>query len=490
MSAGRRDGSQPRWAVAVAWLLGLVALACLIEPLARLGLHLPLDKNEGWNAYRAMAVALGQPLYPDADGLAPTNYPPLSFLLIGGLARWLGDPVVIGRAIAMTAMVVVALMVGRIVASKGGSALAGAPAALWLLAYETARAKPVYVGLDDPQWLGHALMVGGLALLLLRPRITIATLLAAEALMLAGGLVKHNLLPLPLAVTLWLLWRDRRLASVWLAAGVMLGGGAVLAAHLAFGPDFLRSVLGAEAGRVYRLRAVLVDGGRLVAPLLPAIALTAWAVVRGPRDPLHVLVALYAVLALAFGAYSLGGVGVDVNAFFDAEIALALGAGLGLADLLRDRRRAALGIALAGLSAVVLVGLPARLASLRAFEAGLADERLIADADIAFLRDRPGAAVCEEITLCFWAGKPPGVDLFTLDTRLRARTVAPEAVEAMLRERRFAVVQLDLWRLPGDGPNTIRSHLVPERQMPTWLAHLKPARWSAGRQPRVFLVPR
>jgi len=77
-----------------ALLLGgalLVALL-LLEPLLMIPLHVPLNYNEGWNAYfaaRAVGVAAG-PLYP-ADGLAFNNYPPLSFYAVGALGDATGS---------------------------------------------------------------------------------------------------------------------------------------------------------------------------------------------------------------------------------------------------------------------------------------------------------------------------------------------------------------------------------------------------------------
>jgi len=44
---------------------------------------LPLDPNEGWNAYFADAAIHGGVLYPAADALITNNYPPLSFYLVG-----------------------------------------------------------------------------------------------------------------------------------------------------------------------------------------------------------------------------------------------------------------------------------------------------------------------------------------------------------------------------------------------------------------------
>src|SRR3954452_21315861 len=83
-------------AFAVGILAGLAALV-IVWPIWRAGLPLEIWGNEGWNAYNADAAAAGH-LYPPPDALIGNNYPPLSFLLIGGLARQFGDALYIGRA--------------------------------------------------------------------------------------------------------------------------------------------------------------------------------------------------------------------------------------------------------------------------------------------------------------------------------------------------------------------------------------------------------
>ena len=62
--------------------------ALLLRDGIAIGLHVPLDPNEGWNAYHALAAMSGQALYP--HDLMVNNYPPLSFYVVGaaGQNRW------------------------------------------------------------------------------------------------------------------------------------------------------------------------------------------------------------------------------------------------------------------------------------------------------------------------------------------------------------------------------------------------------------------
>ena len=84
-------------------VLGM-ALFCALglwRAIATMGLRLPIDPNEGWNAYHAAAAMAGAPLYPGAQSTMINNYPPLSFYLAGALGRVLGDNIFAGRIVSL-----------------------------------------------------------------------------------------------------------------------------------------------------------------------------------------------------------------------------------------------------------------------------------------------------------------------------------------------------------------------------------------------------
>src|SRR6185312_10323393 len=86
-----------------------------------------------------------------------------------------------------------------------------------------------YVAMDDPQLLGHAVMMVGL-LLLLRDKPVAAALTMAFALF-----VKHNLIALPIASALWLALADRRAAMKFAATGMAAGLAGLLLFYLVYG---------------------------------------------------------------------------------------------------------------------------------------------------------------------------------------------------------------------------------------------------------------
>jgi hypothetical protein len=69
----------------------VAAALLLVRPLVTLPLVIPLDYNEGWNAFHAARAMAGAPLYPPPTAVITHNYPPLSFYLVGTLGTWLGD---------------------------------------------------------------------------------------------------------------------------------------------------------------------------------------------------------------------------------------------------------------------------------------------------------------------------------------------------------------------------------------------------------------
>jgi hypothetical protein len=63
--------------------------------------------------------------------------------------------------------------------------------------------------------------------------------------------------------------------------------------------------------------------------------------------------------------------------------------------------------------------------------------------EIAFLEAHPGPALCENLSLCYWAGKPDPVDFFNMSERIRLDPRAAEPLAQQLESRRFAVIQID-----------------------------------------------
>jgi len=409
--------------------LGLMHIVCVI------GFHVAFDPNEGWNAYFTQAAMTTGSPYPAAPSLMIDNYPPLSFYLVGAVAALTGDAVIAGRIVALAALFALALGIETAARRMGCSRLEAAFAALFFTAGVMATSD--YAGMDDPQMLGHAIAIGGL-LAMLRERPTSRDMVLAALLFVAAFFVKHNLVVLPLAVAAWLALLDRRLAVTFAVSGAVF----LLIGLGIFKQVFGFSLLGViDSARTYsfaNIEAALELWLRWSAvPLIGAAAMFA----IGRHDRHIVLCALYVILATLAGVYFSGGAGVDANALFDADIALALSAGLLLNRLTFGRSIAAAFYAIP--LALGVWSLDADWRSTDYWVRPMAEDRATAAAEIALLRRADGPAICEMLSLCYWAGKAAAVDVFNIEQAYLTGARSDAALVRAIGQRHYAIVQLE-----------------------------------------------
>ncbi|WP_419730476.1 hypothetical protein [Lichenicola sp.] len=426
---------------------GLVLLVfLLLGPVLTIPLHVPLNTNEGWNAgFDTRAVLPGAgPLYPAPGDFVFNNYPPLGFLIVGAAGRFVfGDMILAGRILALASMLAVAGLTGLIVRQLGGAVRPALAASLLLLLLACSFYR-AYVAMDDPQWLAHAFMLAGLAVLLRggtvqrRPP-ALWQIAAAAGLMVAGGFIKHNLVALPVAVTLWLLWLDRGVAAAWLVAAalsVALGLGLTDAAYgdMAF-LDVLRH------HRTVKVSRLIYAAGAL-APLLPMAAIVGVLLRRRSAGNGVVLVAVFGTVALVTGIPQRLGDGVNYNAQFETLIALCVGFGLALGGSWAARpswRGRSAGPAWLCLAAALpIIGTaPWRLPAAWHDVTDRYARQAAWQPMIARIASLPGPAGCEMPSLCIWAGKPLSVDVFNLtQSAMQGGPIA--GFDAMVARRGFA----------------------------------------------------
>ncbi|MEJ0028055.1 MAG: glycosyltransferase family 39 protein [Rhizomicrobium sp.] len=409
--------------------LGLMHIACAI------GFHVPFDPNEGWNAYFAQAaMATGSP-YPAPQSLLIDNYPPLSFYIVGAVAALTGDAVIAGRIVALAALFAVALGIETAARRMGCSRMEAAFAALFFAAGVMLTSD--YAGMDDPQMLGHAVAIGGLVVALREPRTPRAMVVAALLFALAF-FVKHNLVVLPLAVAAWLALLDRRSAATFAGSGIvffLIGLGLF---KQAYGFSLFHAI---DSARTYSFANIETAGAQWLRwsaiPLLGATALY----IFGRRDRHVVFCAIYVVLATVAGLYFSGGAGVDANALFDADIALALSAGV-----LMNRLPAGQSVAAALYAVPLALGIASLGADWRSDDYWLrpmAQDRAAARAQIALLHDAKGPVLCEMLSLCYWAGKPAEVDVFNIEQAYLTGARSDAGLAQAIAARHYALIQLE-----------------------------------------------
>jgi hypothetical protein len=431
-------------------LICLAALVALVEPLSLLFRLIPRTYNEGWNAFWADAATHSGALYMPVDSLIANNYPPLSFYLVGLVGRVVGDNVIAGRLVSLASfgvIVAAAYLFLRAVGSSQRIAFTGAA----LIFATLVHFAEAYVAMNDPQLLAHAFMLSALVVLWRLDFSPLAVIVGAT-LMLLGGFTKHLLIPLPMAVTLWIaIYRRERLAS-WLtcfAVGLPLGFWLISSTW----PSFVAELL---SPRSYSLRRAASAGLHALLRLLPllAVGLIPYFVrKRVPLSPRLTFALIYMMLALVVGVMAAGGEGVTRNAFFDLLFASALLAALALEWMFEHSRTqrffglsaapavtVAFGIVLT-VSAIVSV--PHIVQGVRDLDAREQDTR---EAVELIQRLGKGRPACETLALCYWAREPFTIDFFTYGQKLRTGALPVEPCEAAFQSGEYPVLQLDVER--------------------------------------------
>jgi hypothetical protein len=413
--------------------------------------HISVNWNEGWNAFQTARAFGAGPLYPGPDALTGNNYPPLSFYLVGEVARLVGDAIVAGRIVSLLAMLATAgLVFATIRRLAPTDRWAPALGVILFLGFSAVRFRH-YVAMDDPQWLAHAFMTSALLLVVwdqqsLSPR----RIAAAAVLVLLGGLSKHNLVALPLALTVWLAMHDRRALGAWLGAALVLNLAAALACWQAFGPNIFTGIF--KADRIYSWTR-MTQQSLLVIPLFLPMLVIAASLLRERRHDHRVdLILLFIAFAVPIGVLQRGGDGISYNAHFETLVALSIGAPLALSQRQPEGRGRISRHALLWLAAPLLVLLP--MALRQDFDelsgrGSVAHEWGLLESAIAAT---PGPVACETQALCYWAGKDFELDFFLYDQRLR-RGHDDAALRGALAKRRFAAVEMDVH--PGEPPSPI-----------------------------------
>ena len=433
--------SGPWWPVCVRvlrWLLIALAAWFFLWPVYRAFLNVEIDTNEGWNAYFADAAMGSMPLYPSADRLITNNYPPVSFYIVGGLGKILGDPILAGRLLSLAAVLVIGGAgrggdpdIGRRSRERGGRRGGICRHDLPFLRAlrrdgQTRSCSP------RPSWplvLWDSCAPWG------KQRSCLAPIL----LMLFAGFLKHNIIAMPLTAFLWLgFHRPLEAVKCAVAAGVAIALGFTLCFAL-YGRDFFMNML---FSRQYSWVRSFGSAGDLKAL---SIAMSASALLgifcwrdRGVRFSLL-------FVAAALGAFFLQrtGAGVDDNALFDLIIAVSVSAGLAFFHAARAPQWP--GMNAGALQAALLAALCARLLFAkhhdgdRSFrllfdpsfktEIGIREEAMATT--IAKVRTTPGAIMSSNFA-CYRSGKPFAIDRFNATQRIATGALPPDAIKSKI----------------------------------------------------------
>ena len=400
-------------------LLSFAAAWFLAWPIWRMQFLIEIWPTEAWNAYFQDAAAGGLPLYPAADGLVGNNYPPLSFYAIGLLGKGLGiDNLFVGRTVSLVALLATAIEIFLAVRVLVGGRAGAAIGALWYVAI-MARNQTTYVGANDPQLAGEAIMGAGLVWFLVRRRAGRSPV-PALLLMVVAGFWKHNIIMIPVSAITWLFVsrsRDAVRATFISAAACAIGIGVCV---VVFGTDFRADLL---ANRQYALSNLIGNIGHLQWPALALLIWAGWAVDNWTSNAAKIT-ALLIGIGLAACILQWFGHGVAGNAEFD--LFLALGIGIGVAFTCMETTWLAKRIGARRSRDAMIAALLIRLIVTDRQETALlilsndfrssiyANQRNVLN-EAAQVAAMPGDVACANKVVCRLAGKPFVADEFKLE---------------------------------------------------------------------------
>lgn len=423
-------------------MLAVLALYFLAWPIWRAQLLLEIWPTEGWNAYLQDAAAEGRPLYPTFDALTANNYPPLSFYVVGALGKVFGDNLFVGRAVSIVALLCVAVEIFYAVRILVGSPVGGLVGATWYVAI-MARNSTAYIGVNDPQLAGEAIMGAALVWFLARDRAGKSSYLPL-LLMVVGGFWKHNLLAIPMTAVTWLAINTGRqavLPILFSGLACLTGLGICIAS---FGSDFIWNML---ANRHYAWANLLTNVGHLQWSALALVIWAGWALYnpasRAARfTTLHIGFGLFACIMQWFGH------GVSGNAEFDLILALGIGIGVTFARIEKSWLGQRIGAAktrhlmTAALALRLLMADRQETALLILsphFRSTVQDAERASLQEIAVVAAMIGDVACSNKVICRAAGKPFVVDEFKMEELVATGRATEKDVSASIKSRGITV---------------------------------------------------
>lgn len=421
-------------------LLGL-SLILLAYPILRIGFDFEIDNNEGWDAFLQVRAMAGLSLYRFDTPYFVNDYPPLSFYVVGAVARLVGDPVVAGRMVSVLGLVSLAFACAHIVRTLGGSRLDATLAWATCVALFASFGTD-YVGINDPHMWGQSLFLWCLALYLRVPP-SVGFGIGLAILVSFAVLTKHNMLAVPILVSIDLLRRWPLKAKLaYFGAGFALAGLAAGLMWLLAGHAFFHSLF---AGRTYDVARGFLMTTNMLAKLQAPVAAVGLALILARRERPHGLIAAYLGLALFEGAFFTGGANDDINHFFEVFAAVAIGAGLAV-HRFGPALPAPIGRAVLALvvNAGVLFHAPLSIGRMVVDVAGeMAEREKLFRADVEFARAEKGLVLCQSFLLCFRAGKPMYFDPHNVRQMMFRGDLPKDLETGMVERREIALMQVE-----------------------------------------------
>ena len=431
------------WSVTIALMI-ICVIATLWFPLLNIAALPSNNYNEGWNAYRQWMTVEGQPLYGSPPTLWTINYPFLSFHIIGLFGAAKGNMVLTGRVICFVSFVTTAALVGGIVRLVTGSRVGALYAALALVAwfasfYEGGRAS------NDPELLSVAFTTFGLFAYVKGSRRLVWVALSATA-FAVSLFTKHDLIAFPISIGVhFLITRNWRNLAGFLGVGMVVAGLLLALSLYLDGPYFFAELLQPRAYSLANLRyETLHYLLHFSVPLLIGIVL----LLRDRSTPYRSFLFTLLIFTHLAALYFSGGDGVGSNIFFPAVMADLLTCLIAICQLERTAAKEPgakwsfrIALVLSTLACVVMV--PSRVQYDFVAQLRMPAATKAAQEAIARLESTKGPAICEDLLLCYEAGKPMDYDPYYVEDQILIDRLRESTILAMLTTHYYSAVQID-----------------------------------------------
>jgi len=440
----------------------VIALLLPISSLFSLGFTFEVNYNEGWNVYNADRLIHGELIYDD-NYWRVNNYPAGSFLIVAAVNLLVHNLLLSGRLVSLVSFGAIGILAAVAIRRLGGAradAVFGAGCTIgfcYLMA-------PAWIGADDPQTLGDAVMLAALVSYIARPPDAL-NLGRTAFLVVLGVFTKHNLIAIPAAITLDLAFRSPRRLLLWLAtcAGLMVGF--VGLTHLAAGGDFIGHLLSPRTFDWYGARYHLLKYLRLFKIPLAAIVLSTWLFL-----PRYRLILAWGMISILSASVLSGFEGTSYNMFQDPAVFLGVAAGIAISELHKLEFSSGWVRTLASalpllVAQPILARAPDAVAQAyngRALWDAARNRQTVFLADAEYIADRPGPAICESLLLCYTAGKSFLLDPFNSRQYILSGRLDQGELIRRIAAHEFSVIQLkaDIC----DDPSTKSCRILHYRQ--------------------------
>lgn len=404
-------------------LIGAVILL-LIPPLLKLNHVVYLGYNEGWMTYHIQDAMHGS-LY--AHALTPTNYPPLYFYIVGFLSNVFGEPLFIGRYLSIIALGILGFEIFYIVRLYTKKLFYSVFSGIFFIGI-IASVGAASVGLNDPQLFAMAIAISGLILYLKSKRLFLTALILVISIF-----IKHNLIVLPLAISIDLFFSSKKLFVKWIFIFVSIGLFAMLLAQYLTGNHFLSSILSSREYSVAMLLQLLIP---TLLKLCVVFALGIFFSYKSFRTNTR-LFGIYFFAGCALGVFFSGGSGTDINQFYDAFISVSI-----LIGIFIDKKNAVIGTILLLLLTVTIVGSVIVKAKDHVFALSVSHEEMITQQDIQFIQSQNGPVLCESILLCYLAHKPFLYDPYSVNEMVMTRKMPEQMILTPIENKEYSMIEL------------------------------------------------